>query len=262
MKDGFQESNMVALLDRSEIGIAASTALTNFLPSAEIAGFPGKAAANVTHAPRSTQPDKKASAYGRFGKRLLDLCLVVISLPVALPVILLSAIALWFESGLPFYRQKRLGEHGSVFHLLKLRTMVRDADGMLERVLADDPQMRAEWDATQKLKNDPRITHVGAFLRATSLDELPQLWNVLTGEMSLVGPRPMMPEQLPLYGDPQAYFAVKPGITGLWQVSARNENRFDYRCQVDAAYFQSISLWTDAAIMFRTVGVVARRTGY
>lgn len=140
--------------------------------------------------------------------------------------------------------------------------MVRDADAKLEQYLAGSSQLRREWDETQKLKKDPRITPVGRVLRVTSLDELPQLWNVLKGDMSLVGPRPMMPDQLPLYGDPRAYFALKPGITGMWQVSARNESRFSYRAQIDSVYGQDLSLRTDLSLLLRTVGVVLRGTGY
>lgn len=262
MKDGFQESNEIYAMNRTEFGVAAPFTAAAVLPRAEASLAPLRGTANIARAPRQRRDVAEIGTYGRVGKRALDLVLVAISLPVVLPVILLCALALWLESGLPFYQQRRLGEDGRVFKLLKLRTMVRDADRMMERLLASDPMLRAEWDATQKLKNDPRITPVGAFLRATSLDELPQIWNVVLGEMSLVGPRPMMPDQLPLYGDPYAYFAVKPGITGLWQVSARNENRFDYRCQVDAKYLKTMSLWTDIVLMFRTIGVVARRTGY
>jgi lipopolysaccharide/colanic/teichoic acid biosynthesis glycosyltransferase len=200
--------------------------------------------------------------YARAGKRILDIALVLLTLPLTLPVIGICALALWFEGGMPFYRQDRLGQRGDRFSILKLRTMVLDADAKLELYLAGSPQLRREWDETQKLKQDPRITQVGRFLRVTSLDELPQLWNVLKGEMSLVGPRPMLPEQLPLYGDPQAYFALKPGITGMWQVSARNESRFSYRAQIDAVYCQGLSLRTDLSLLLRTVGVVLRGTGY
>ncbi|MEY8842595.1 sugar transferase, partial [Cribrihabitans sp. XS_ASV171] len=119
-----------------------------------------------------------------------------------------------------------------------------------------------EWDSTQKLKNDPRITLVGDFLRKTSLDELPQLWNVLVGDMSIVGPRPMLPQQLPLYRLPEAYFSLRPGITGLWQVSARNEKGFDYRADMDAEYCNELGPVADLSILLRTVGVVLRRTGY
>lgn len=199
--------------------------------------------------------------YARFGKPVLDRVLVLAALPIALPLIALCALALWIESGAPFYTQPRLGRGGKRFSILKLRTMVRDADAVLESYLAANPAMRREWDDMQKIKNDPRITRVGSFLRATSLDELPQLWNVLTGEMSLIGPRPMMPDQLEMYGDPRSYFALRPGITGLWQISARNTSRFTYRNEVDGAYRRNISLPMDLTILIKTVGVVLRRTG-
>ena len=202
------------------------------------------------------------ATYRSAGKRALDFLLVLMSLPFTLPVIALCALALWLEGGSPFYTQQRVGRKGRAFSILKLRTMVRDADAVLARILADDPEMRAEWDSLQKLKNDPRITPVGAFLRATSLDELPQLINVLKGDMSLVGPRPMMLDQQEMYGDMRAYVAVRPGITGLWQVSARNGNTFVYRNEVDAAYERSLSFGNDATILAKTVGVVLRGTGY
>lgn len=199
--------------------------------------------------------------YATVGKRCLDVAFILLSLPVALVIIGLCALALRLEGGSAFYRQPRLGRDGKRFQILKLRTMVMDADARLERMLAADPAMRAEWDATQKLKHDPRITRVGNFLRRTSLDELPQLWNVLTGDMSLVGPRPMMPEQLPLYGPAESYFALRPGITGLWQVSERNNSRFDYRAKSDADYASTLSLMGDLSLLLRTSSVVVRRTG-
>jgi lipopolysaccharide/colanic/teichoic acid biosynthesis glycosyltransferase len=202
------------------------------------------------------------SFYRVAGKRVFDILFVLATLPVSVPLILICAIALWIEGGMPFYRQDRLGKGRTRFSILKLRTMVRDADAKLEHYLDSDPEMRAAWDARQKLKNDPRITPIGGFLRKTSLDELPQLWNVLKGEMSLVGPRPMMPQQLSLYGDPQAYFAVLPGITGVWQVSARNETRFSYRAELDEKYLADVSMTHDLGLLLRTVGVVMRRTGY
>ena len=202
------------------------------------------------------------SLYRVAGKRLLDILFVLATLPISVPLILICALAVWIEGGSPFYRQDRLGKGGSRFSILKLRTMVRDADAKLEQYLDSDPEMRAAWDATQKLKNDPRITLIGGFLRKTSLDELPQLWNVLKGEMSLVGPRPMMPQQLSIYGDARAYFAVQPGITGIWQVSARNETRFSYRAELDQKYLAELSMTLDLGLLLRTVGVVMRRTGY
>lgn len=200
--------------------------------------------------------------YAGAGKRGLDILLVLLSLPVAAIVVLVAALALWIEGGQPFYRQPRLGRGGASFSIWKLRTMVRDAETHLDSYLRADPALRREWDSTQKLKHDPRITRIGAFLRASSLDELPQLWNVLKGDMSLVGPRPMMPDQLSIYGDAAAYFALRPGITGMWQVSARNDEAFSYRARVDAAYFATLSLWGDLVLLVRTIGVVIRRTGY
>lgn len=211
----------------------------------------------------SAQVASQATAgwYARSGKRALDLFLVFLTLPVSLPIIAICALALWLEGGQPFYWQARLGQGGRRFSIVKLRTMVRDADERLAHLLATDPAIRDEWNRTQKLRHDPRITRVGQILRATSLDELPQLWNVAKGEMSLVGPRPMLPEQLGLYGDAGHYEALKPGITGLWQVSTRNEKEFSYRARIDAAYCRSLSLGRDLLLMARTVGVVLRRTG-
>ena len=195
-------------------------------------------------------------------KRVLDVAFVVLTLPFSLTLIGLCALALWLEGGNPFYTQARLGKNGRRFNIIKLRTMVQDADAVLEQHLSNDPEMRREWEVIQKLRNDPRVTPVGKLLRKTSLDELPQLFNVLAGQMSLVGPRPMMPSQLEMYGDPYHYFALKPGITGLWQVSARNSARFSFRNNVDGTYEQSLSLRLDLAILVKTIGVVLRPTGH
>ena len=259
-----------ASLQKSDTDRVGAT-LTMFLPfqmraqelrAANInAAFPitfATAAAPIESGPKA----KTTGVYARVGKRLLDLSLITLALPAVGLVIGVSALALWLEGGRPFYRQDRLGRNGERFSILKLRTMVRDADKRLEQVLAQDPELRAEWDRTQKLKTDPRITRVGLFLRRTSLDELPQLWNVAKGEMSLVGPRPMLPEQLPLYGDSQDYFNLSPGITGIWQVSARNESSFAFRRETDSEYRQGLSLSLDVKLLFKTVGAVLRGTGY
>ncbi|MFD3189816.1 sugar transferase [Sedimentitalea sp. HM32M-2] len=212
-------------------------------------------------APHRHQAGRTAGVYEMFGKRLLDTALVLAAVPIALPLVLICALVLWCEGGKPFYRQARVGRGGRIFYMIKLRSMVQDAETRLAQVLSSDPELRAEWEHSQKLRNDPRITRVGALLRATSLDELPQLWNVLIGEMSLVGPRPMMPEQLGLYGDPVDYFALTPGLTGVWQVSTRNDSSFAHRATIDAAYRRSLSLGQDLGLLARTVGVVMRRTG-
>ena len=219
----------------------------------------------AAHAIPLSRPEPRRRTYGRYragGKRVLDVMLVMLSLPVTLPVIGLCALALLLESGLPFYTQYRLGRMGRRFKILKLRTMVRDADDILQDCLDRDPALRAEWEETQKLKNDPRITKVGAFLRATSLDELPQIWNVLKGDMSLVGPRPMMPQQLAHYGDPRAYFSLRPGLTGSWQVAGRNDHAFETRRTFDAEYHRFHDLKEDVSIIWKTVFVVMQRTGY
>lgn len=203
-----------------------------------------------------------AKGYRDRGKRLFDVALVVLTLPFTLPLILLPALVLACLGHGAFYVQRRLGRDGRGFYMVKLRTMVPDADRMLQDCLDRDPALRREWDRTQKLKHDPRITRLGRFLRRSSLDELPQIWHVLTGEMSLVGPRPMMPHQLELYGDPRAYAALRPGITGLWQVMERNEADFASRARADREYDRVCSFPTDLKLIARTVGVVFRGTGY
>ncbi len=249
MKDNvFEDNSLEALGAFQQIGAARLAQ-----PSLVI-----RAAARGAGAVSLSAYRRPVGFYRDVGKRIADILLVLLSAPITLLVTLLCAIALWAEGGQPFYRQKRLGENGRHFSILKLRTMCREADEVLESYLAADPALRAEWDRTQKLKNDPRITPVGALLRKTSLDELPQFWNVLKGDMSVVGPRPMMPDQLPLYDNPAPYFDMRPGITGQWQVSDRNENSFGRRSTVDAAYHGSLSLALDLRILVQTVGVVLR----
>jgi len=200
--------------------------------------------------------------YARKGKRVLDVVLASVAVVLAFPAFLLLALALWAESGNPFFFQERLGQNGRRFRMLKLRSMVRDADALLQTCLENDPKLRAEWDLTQKLKHDPRITPIGRLVRKTSMDELPQLFNVLKGDMSLVGPRPLLPEQMEMYRNPEAYLGVRPGITGLWQVTARNEENFDRRAIMDLRYVQRLSLGSDLRIMGSTFGAVCKATGY
>lgn len=212
------------------------------------------------------QTEKRASdfcffSYPRTFKRLLDVSLVVIGLPVVLPLVAMAAILVALDGHNPFYSQLRAGKNGRQFRLWKLRTMVHNADALLERCLTHDPAARKEWNETQKLKNDPRITFVGQFLRKSSMDELPQLLNVLKGEMSLVGPRPMMISQQASYPG-QSYYALHPGITGLWQVSERNDCDFRDRVHYDDRYYQEISFREDVRILRRTIGVVMKATGY
>jgi lipopolysaccharide/colanic/teichoic acid biosynthesis glycosyltransferase len=199
--------------------------------------------------------------YRRFLKRAFDMLAVVLAAPVVLPVVLLFGFLIARDGGPMFYSQDRIGRGGRVFRLWKLRSMVTDAERRLEEHLARDPAARAEWAETQKLKNDPRITPLGRLIRKTSLDELPQLWNVLRGEMSLVGPRPMMPAQTPLYPG-RAYYSLRPGLTGFWQISSRNESSFAGRAAYDTEYARRLSLFTDVLVLLATVRVVLRGTGY
>jgi len=199
--------------------------------------------------------------YRGFGKRALDVTLVLMAAVFILPLIGLLALLVARDGGSPFYTQDRVGRHGRTYKIWKLRTMVADADARLEAHLAANPTARAEWDATQKLKEDPRITRFGQKLRRSSIDELPQLWNVLIGDMSLVGPRPMMTSQRGLYPG-QAYYNLRPGITGSWQVSARNASTFADRAQFDTDYDNSVSLMTDTKLLVATVRVVLKGTGY
>ena len=199
--------------------------------------------------------------YARFVKRLLDIVLVLLVAPVVLPVVLIIALVVMRDGHSPFYWSPRVGRNGRIFRMLKLRTMVHDAHGCLDGYLASDPAAAAEWAETQKLKQDPRITAFGRMLRKTSLDELPQFWNVLTGEMALVGPRPMMPDQRTIYPG-RAYYVLRPGITGPWQISDRNDSGFAKRADFDLDYHGSLSFLNDLRILLRTAAVVVRGTGY
>ncbi len=204
--------------------------------------------------------DGISQLYRSYGKRALDVALVVLSLPFVLPLIGILALLIALDGRNPFYVQNRVGRHGRIFRIFKLRTMVPNAKASLKDYLAKNSAARAEWDSTQKLRNDPRVTRLGKLLRNTSLDELPQLFNVLLGDMSLIGPRPMMIEQMPLYPD-RAYYLLRPGISGSWQVSDRNATTFAERAIYDSAYNADVSLWTDVKIIFRTFAVVLRGTG-
>ncbi len=195
-------------------------------------------------------------------KRVGDLIGVVLLAAIFSPVILLVLIGSVVNGQSPFFRQQRVGRDGKMFDCLKFRTMVPNAEEVLEHVLASDPDLRAEWNRDQKLKDDPRVTPLGRFLRASSLDELPQLWNVLKGEMSLVGPRPIMRDQQLMYGrNLVAYMMVRPGMTGLWQVSGRNLLGFRKRVAMDVVYVRNQSLLLDTWIMLKTIWVVLTRHG-
>jgi len=199
-------------------------------------------------------------AYGLLFKRVLDIAFVVAVAPIALPLILVAALLVATDGHAPFYMQKRVGRFGGVFGMVKLRSMVLGADEVLAEYLGRNPEANAEWNLSQKLRKDPRITKVGRFLRKSSLDELPQLWNVLVGDMSVVGPRPITEAQRGLYPG-RSYYMLQPGITGLWQVSKRNDCSFKDRSIIDDQYAETLSFREDLRIVVRTVGVVIRCTG-
>jgi Undecaprenyl-phosphate galactose phosphotransferase WbaP len=198
----------------------------------------------------------------RLVKRLLDIAGSLTLLVVLAPLLAYLYWEIRRGGAAPIFGHVRVGLHGREFRCLKFRTMVPDADDVLKKLLDTDPGARAEWERDFKLKDDPRITPVGHFLRRTSLDELPQLWNVLKGEMSLVGPRPILEEELGRYGDQVDYYLeVRPGITGLWQISGRNNTGYEDRVALDSWYVRNWSLWYDLVILVKTVSVVLRREG-
>lgn len=213
--------------------------------------------------PALTVTNRLALPWSAALKRTMDLTLTITVGVVALPLI--AAIALLVRLGSPgpiFYGSARIGRHGRRFYAWKFRTMLQDADLVLAKYLDQHPELAAEWKATTKLRHDPRVTWIGRWLRITSLDELPQLLNVLRGEMSLVGPRPILPCEAGKYGDCyEHYIKLLPGLTGLWQVSGRNNTTYSERVDLDTYYLQNWSLWLDFYILACTVKVVLLSEG-
>ncbi|WP_426124197.1 sugar transferase [Pararhizobium sp. PWRC1-1] len=193
-------------------------------------------------------------------KRLFDVAVTLLMAPFAILIVGICALLIRRDGGNAFFCQPRVGRGGRIFKLWKLRTMASNADIRLQEHLAADPMARLEWDAKQKLRNDPRITTVGHYLRKYSIDELPQLLNVCLGDMSLVGPRPMLPEQRQQYPG-TAYFDLRPGLTGLWQISERNSCTFVERALHDTRYSSTMSFGVDLWILSQTPIVVLRGTG-
>jgi Undecaprenyl-phosphate galactose phosphotransferase WbaP len=200
----------------------------------------------------------------RIAKRTIDLASSTLLTLFLLPLMTIISLLIVIESGFPvFYFDKRLGHGGGIFHMWKFRTMARHSAEVLDRYLASSPELQKEWAQYQKLRNDPRITRVGRVLRKTSLDELPQLWNVIKGEMSLVGPRPRLMEvNVPKYQVVNSLYArTTPGLTGLWQVSGRNRTTYEERIAYDAYYIRNWSVWMDIYLLAKTVGVVLTGDG-
>ena len=200
--------------------------------------------------------------YSKGGKRLFDLILCLCLIPFVVPLI----AALWCISTANgnhgFYGHPRVGRYGKTFKCWKIRTMEPGADLLLDNILEVNADFAHEWRHNQKLKNDPRVLRFGRFLRVTSMDELPQIWNVLRGDMSFVGPRPITRVELVRYDDAaDDYLSQRPGITGLWQVSGRGEVSFKQRVRLDQEYIHHISLVEDLVLLFRTIAAVLRATG-
>ncbi|WP_170359788.1 MULTISPECIES: sugar transferase [Ruegeria] len=200
------------------------------------------------------------SLYRSLGKRAFDLAFVFLATPFVVPLVFFLAVFLACQGVTPFYRQDRVGKNGQTFKMLKLRTMVHDAEAVLKEHLASNPEARDEWNRNQKLRNDPRIIKFGSLLRKSSMDELPQFWNVFVGDMSMVGPRPMMVNQRELYPG-KFYNSMRPGLSGPWQVSRRSQSSFAERAYHDTEYWKNMSFASDLSILMRTVSVVLRGTG-
>lgn len=195
-------------------------------------------------------------------KCVIDRVGAVCGLIILSPLFLYIAYKIRQDGGSAFYGHERIGKNGKTFKCLKFRSMVSNSQEILDELLANDPKAREEWERDFKLKDDPRITPIGAFIRKTSLDELPQLWNVLMGEMSLVGPRPVVEEERKYYGDDwDEFLSVKPGMTGLWQVSGRNDVTYDERVALDKEYIRNWSLWMDIKIAYQTIFVIINPKG-
>ncbi|RVU84466.1 hypothetical protein EOL70_09380 [Leucothrix sargassi] len=195
-------------------------------------------------------------------KRAMDIIGSLALITLFSPLLIIIAFLVHRDGGSSLYSQSRIGYGGKSFKCYKFRSMIMDSQQFLENFLATNPEARAEWNKDFKLKNDPRITRVGSFLRKTSLDELPQLFNVLKGDMSLVGPRPVVEDELARYGAlAQKYITARPGMTGLWQVTGRNDTTYRERISLDCYYIENWRAHTDMFLMFKTLSVIFQGRG-
>ena len=203
----------------------------------------------------------RVSFYTKYGKRTFDLAFAILLLPILLPVMAVIALGMAHKGSIIF-GHRRIGRGGKEFTCYKFRSMTTDADTRLAELLASDPEARAAWERDHKLKKDPRVTRLGHVLRRTSLDELPQLWNVIRGDMSFVGPRPVTRGELVKYGrHTPAYLSVRPGVTGPWQVTSRGAGSYSNRVLQDATYVANINFVLDAKIIAQSALVPLRVTG-
>lgn len=211
---------------------------------------------------RRLAADTEVKAYK--GKRAFDVAAALAMCALFAPVAICAGAMVWRQSGRPIvFKHRRVGLGGQSFDVYKFRSMVKNADARLAKLLEADPEAAKEWAESHKLKNDPRVTAIGRFLRKTSLDELPQIINVLKGDMSLVGPRPVVLEELEKYGESLPYYlACKPGLTGPWQVSGRNDISYAQRVKMDEEYSRKQSFTGDLLIALKTAGVFFKATGH
>ena len=193
----------------------------------------------------------------------MDLFLLIVSSPITIPLTLVVSIIVKATSKGPvFYGHKRIGKNGKEFKCWKFRSMVIDADKQLDKILAENPEMKKEWEKDRKFTNDPRVTKIGKILRKTSIDEIPQFYNVLIGEMSFIGPRPVTRPELARYGDKSDFIlSVQPGLSGMWQISGRSDTGYEERITLDSYYIHNWSVWFDVWIIIKTIFVVLRGKG-
>lgn len=201
--------------------------------------------------------------YKEYFKRILDVVLAIVLLPLLLPTLLLIFLLVKLDSrGPAVFKSERIGRDGKKFFIFKFRTMCLNAEERLKEILYQNPALAREWELDQKLRNDPRITRFGKIIRALSLDELPQIFNVLRGEMSFVGPRPIVEAEIEKYGDCfKKYTSVKPGITGLWQINGRNDTSYESRIALDSRYVNDLNLNQDLFIILKTIPVALSKKG-
>jgi len=224
---------------------------------------PAAAVSSAQLSPALVEFPRLALPGARRVKRTLDIVFALALAIVALPVFLITALAILLESGRPvFFSHKRVGRGGRAFRLMKFRTMLQNSDDVLAEYLAENPEAAQEWEQNRKLRRDPRVTRIGKLLRRTSLDELPQIWNILRGDMSMAGPRPIVQAEIAKYGTTYPLYALaKPGLTGLWQVSGRNDTTYRRRIELDAAYVRNWTPGLDVKLLVKTVGVVVKGKG-
>ncbi|PSC04013.1 sugar transferase [Alsobacter soli] len=253
-----QPSSMLAVSAVTRTRVKEASALAPFATPSGVQGFDLAAEQTTTTAELARRGPDTGAAVGGWPKRVLDLAIALLALVLLLPIMLFIMALIRAKMGGPvIYSHTRVGQNGRPFSCLKFRTMVKDSDLALRRHLASDPAAAREWREFRKLHNDPRVTPLGAMLRKSSLDELPQLFNVLRGDMSCVGPRPVPADELERYGAHAADYArARPGLTGLWQTSGRNLRTYEERIALDCEYVQNWSLWSDVVILAKTIPAV------